>query len=67
MDGGSRLSYYNYTIELKILHINFVVSVILNLDANLFYSFIICLLIYICIYIYLCIYSFIYYLFYLGI
>ena len=37
----------------------FVISVILNLDANLFYIFIICLFIYLY-NIYLCIYSFIY-------
>ena len=73
MNGGTRLSYYNYTIEVKNLHIYFVVSVILHLDANLFYLFIICLLIYIqYIYIYLCIYSFIYlfiylFIYYLGI
>ena len=47
MNGGSRLSYYNYTIELKNLHIYFVDSVILHLDANLFNLFIICLFIYI--------------------
>ena len=50
MNGGTRLSYYNYTIEVKNLHIYFVVSVILHIDANLFYLFIICLLIYIYIY-----------------
>ena len=37
VNGGTRLSYYNYTIEVKCLHIYFVVSVILHLDANLFY------------------------------
>ena len=47
MNGGTRLSYYNYTIEVKCLHIYFVVSVILHLDANIFHLFIICLLIYI--------------------
>ena len=41
MNGGTRLSYYNYTIEVNILHIYFVVSVILHLDANLFNLFII--------------------------
>ena len=35
MNGGTRLSYYNYTTEVNNLHI-FVVSVILHLDANLF-------------------------------
>ena len=65
MNGGTRLSYYNYTIEVKILHIYFVVSVILHLDANLFYLFIICLLIYIfiCVFIRLFIYLFIYLIF----
>ena len=72
MNGGTRPSYYNYTIEVNFLHIYFVVSVILHLDANLFLLIIICLLIYICIYlfvylfIYLYIYLFILYLF-LGI
>ena len=47
MNGGTRLSYYNYTIEVKCLHIYFVVSVILHLVANIFHLFIICLLIYI--------------------
>ena len=61
MNGGTRLSYYNYTIEVKILHIYFVVSVILHINANLFYLFIIGLLIYI--YNYLFIYLFIYLLF----
>ena len=67
MNGGTRLSYYNFTIEVKILQIYFVVSVFLHLDANLFY--IICLLIYIYyIYIFfLCIYSFIYLFIYLYI
>ena len=37
MNGGTRPSYYNYTIEVKNLHICLVVSVILHLDANLFY------------------------------
>ena len=60
MNGGTRLSYYNYTIEVKFLQIYFVVTVILHLDANLFYLFTICLFIYIYIYIYLCPYSFIY-------
>ena len=41
MNDGTRLSYYNYTIEVKFLHINFVVSVILHINANLFYLFII--------------------------
>ena len=36
MNGGTRLNYYNYTSEVKNLHISFVVSVILHLDANLF-------------------------------
>ena len=44
MNDGTRLSYYNYTIEVKILQIYFVDSVI-YLNANLFN--IICLLIYI--------------------
>ena len=47
MNGGTRLSYYNYTIEVNILHIYFVVSVIFHINANLSYLFIICLLIYI--------------------
>ena len=72
MNGSTRLSYYNYTIEVNILHIYFVVSVILHINANLFYLFIICLLffkyIYIIIYIYLSIYLFIYlFISYLGI
>ena len=58
MNGETRLHYYNYTIEVKILHIYFVVSVVLHLDANFFYLFIICL----------CIYSFIHlFIYYLGI
>ena len=36
MNGGTRLSYYNCTTEVNNLHIIFVVSVILHLDANLF-------------------------------
>ena len=63
MNGGTRLSYYNYTIQVKILHIYFVVSVILHIDAP--FLFIYHLFTYLCtyiiyIYIYLCIYSFIY-------
>ena len=75
MNGGTRLSYYNYTIEVKILQIYFVDSVIfiLHLNANLFN--IICLLIYkyilylfICVFIHLFIYLFIYiFIYYLGI
>ena len=38
MNGGTRLSYYNYIIEVNILHIHF--GVILHFDANLFYSFV---------------------------
>ena len=41
MNGGTRLSYSNYTIEIKNLHIYFVVSVTLHINANLFYLFII--------------------------
>ena len=37
MNGGTRLSYYNYTIEVKNLHLYFVVSVITHINANLFY------------------------------
>ena len=59
MNGGTRLSYYNYTIEVKMLHIYFVVSVILHLGANLFYLFIV----YLFIYIYLFIYVFIHFIF----
>ena len=62
----------NYTIEVKFCTYN-VVSVIINLDANLFYLFIICLFFYIIIYIFICvfIYLFIYlatylYIYYLG-
>ena len=40
MNGGTRLSYYNYTIEVKILHLYFVVSVITHINANLTYLFI---------------------------
>ena len=40
MNGGTRLSYYNYTIEVKNLHIILLFSVSLHLDANLFYSFV---------------------------
>ena len=47
MNGGTRLSYYNYTIEVKLLHIYFVVSVIIHINAKFFYLFIIGLLIYI--------------------
>ena len=45
MNGGTRLSYYNYTIEVKCLQIYFAVSVIIHINANLFYLFIIGLLI----------------------
>ena len=45
MNGGSRLTYYNYTIEVYLFAHIFVVSVILNLDANLLYLFIIFLFI----------------------
>ena len=55
MNGGSRLSYYNYTVEV-------VISAILNVDANLFYLIINSLLIYI----YICVFcSFIYLFIYL--
>ena len=53
MNGGN---YYNYTIEVKILHIYFVVSVILHINANLIYLLIIGLLIYIYLFEYLFIY-----------
>ena len=57
MNGGIRLSYYNYTIEVKNLHLYFAVSVILHLDANLFYLFIIRLFIYIYyIYTFICVF-----------
>ena len=62
----------NYTIEVKFCTYN-VVSVIINLDANLFYIFIICLFfiyiiyIFICVFIYLFIYLATYlYIYYLG-
>ena len=62
----------NYTIEVKFCTFN-VVSVIINLDANLFYLFIICLFfiyiiyIFICVFIYLFIYLATYlYIYYLG-
>ena len=62
----------NYTIEVKFCTYN-VVSVIINLDANLFYLFIICLFFIYIIYIFICvfIYIFIYlatylYIYYLG-
>ena len=62
----------NYTIEVKFCTYN-VVSVIINLDANLFYLFIICLIfiyiiyIFICVFIYLFIYLATYlYIYYLG-
>ena len=54
MNGGTRLSYYNYPIEVKILHIYFFVSVILHRDANLYLSFVyLFIYIYICVFIYL--------------
>ena len=56
MNGGTRLSYYNYTIEVEFLHIYFFVSVILHRDANLYLSFVYLFILY------LCIYLFIYYL-----
>ena len=68
----------NYTIEVKFCTYNFV-SVIINLDANLFYLFIICLFfiyiyniiiiiyLFICVFIYLFIYLATYlYIYYLG-
>ena len=62
----------NYTIEVKFCTYN-VVSVIINLDANLFYLFIICLFFIYIIYIFIgvFIYLFIYlatylYIYYLG-
>ena len=62
----------NYTIEVKFCTYN-IVSVIINLDANLFYLFIICLIfiyiiyIFICVFIYLFIYLATYlYIYYLG-
>ena len=62
----------NYNIEVKFCTYN-VVSVIINLDANLFYLFIICLFFIYIIYIFICvfIYIFIYlatylYIYYLG-
>ena len=69
MNGGIRLSYYNYTIEVKMLQIYFVVSVILHLGANLFYLFIVYLFIYIYLFIYVFIHFIFIYLFiyYLGI
>ena len=59
MNGGTRLDYYNYTIEVKILHIYFV-SFILHLDANLFYLFIICLFIYHFVYLFIYIYIYLF-------
>ena len=63
MNGGTRLGYYNYTIEVKFLQIYFVVSVILHLDANHFYylSFVyLFIYTYIYLFLYLLIYIFIY-------
>ena len=58
VNGSTRLSYYNYTIEVKIF---LLFSVILHLDANLLYSFVY-LFLYIYIYIYIIMYfSFIYF------
>ena len=34
MNGSTRLSYYNYTIEVNKFHIYFVVSVILHINAT---------------------------------
>ena len=55
MNGGTRPSYYNYTIEVNFLHIYFVVSVILHLDANLFFLLIYHLFIYLYMYIFICV------------
>ena len=48
------------TLKYNFLHNIFVVSVILNLDANLFYLFIICLFIYIFICVFIHFFIFIY-------
>ena len=41
MNGGTRPSYYNYTSEVKNLHISFVVSVIyISMLTNLFIIFV---------------------------
>ena len=57
----TRLSYYNYTIQVKNLHIYFVVSVILHPDANLFYL----LFTYLYIHIYLFVYLFFFFILFL--
>ena len=61
MNGDTRLSYYNYTFEVKFLHIHFVVSVILHFDA-IYLSFVYFFIL-ICVFIHLYIYLFIYLLF----
>ena len=58
MNGGTRCSYYNYTIEVKNLHIYFVVSLILHLDANLYLPFV---------YLFICVCIFYLFVYYLGI
>ena len=41
MNGGTRLSYYKYTIEVRFLHIYFVVSVIIwMLTFSIYLSFV---------------------------
>ena len=71
MNGGTRLSYYNYTIEVKILQIYFVDRYLfyismLTFSISFVYLFIYNLLI--CVFIHLFIYLFIYiFIYYLGI
>ena len=72
MNGGTRLSYYNYTIEVKILQIYFVDRYLFYISMLTFSISFVYLFIYIYIFIYLCIYSFIYlfiiiFIYYLGI
>ena len=65
MNGGTRLSYYNYTIEVKILQIYLVDRYLFYISMLTFSISFVYLFIYIYIFIYLCIYSFIYLFIYL--
>ena len=67
MNGGTRLSYYNYTIAVKNLQIYFDDRYLFYISMLTFSISFVYLFIYIYIFIYLCIYSFIYLFIYLYI
>ena len=67
MNSGTRLSYYNYTIEVKILQIYFVDRYLFYISMLTFSIIFVYLFIYIYIYLFICVFIIYIFIYYLGI